>query len=338
MADVAVVILNYNGRQYLEQFLPSVVNHSAEAEVIVADNASEDDSISFLSHHYPAIGLIQLEENLGYAGGYNEVLKKLDHKYCVLLNSDIEVTANWITPVIDYMDDHPNSAACQPKILDFNDKEKFEYAGAAGGFLDFMSYPYCRGRVFDYLETDHGQYDEIREITWATGACLFVRTELFKSVGGFDIDFFAHMEEIDLCWRFRLMGYTLHCVPQSYIYHVGGGTLNKINPQKTYLNFRNNLSLLFKNESRANILWKIPFKWLLDWAAALKYALNGSWGHSWAIIRAQWSFLLRLPANFRKRSQIQRIKGQTVTNSGFLLPYQYFVKGKKTFTELHQNL
>lgn len=337
MAKVAVVILNYNGAQFLEQFLPAVVAHSQEADIIIADNASTDNSISLLKKSYPSLKLIVLQENLGYAGGYNEALSNLDHEYCVLLNSDIEVTPGWIAPIISYMDAHANVAACQPKILDFNAKDKFEYAGASGGFLDQMGYPYCRGRVFDTLEADLGQYDDIVATHWATGACMFVRTSAFKAAGGFDTDFFAHMEEIDLCWRFRLMGLSLYCIPQSQVFHVGGGTLNKINPRKTYLNFRNNLSMLFKNEPVLALLWKMPLKFGLDWAAALKFLLSQSWGHCWAVFRAQVDFILLIPKNLKKRKAIERNQNQSLQNSGILLPYQYFTKGKKTFAQLHQN-
>ncbi|UXX78944.1 glycosyltransferase family 2 protein [Reichenbachiella carrageenanivorans] len=334
MAKTAVVILNYNGAQYLEQFLPSVVQYSDTAEIIIADNASTDQSLAFLKDNYPDLRLIVFEENLGYTGGYNEALQQLDHDYCILLNSDIEVTPNWIEPITNFMDEHPEVAACQPKILDYQDKTKFEYAGAAGGFIDFMGYPYCRGRLFDTLESDLGQYDDITEITWATGACMFVRTSDFKAAGGFDVDFFAHMEEIDLCWRFRLMGKALYCIPASKIYHVGGGTLNKLNPRKTYLNFRNNLSLLFKNESGTALLWKLPFKFVLDWAAALKFGLDQSWDHAWAVLRAQFDFMRRLLSNWKKRRKIHFQTTKKVSNTKVLLPFQYFIKDKRTFDQL----
>lgn len=336
MAKTAVVILNFNGVRYLEQFLPSVTQFSKEAEIIVADNASTDDSISFLKSNYPSLRLIQFDQNLGFTGGYNEALDQLDHEYCVLLNSDIEVTPNWINPIIDYMDHHRDVAACQPKILDFNQRTKFEYAGAAGGFLDFMGFPYCRGRVFDTLEEDLGQYDQIKQLDWATGACMFVRTSDFKSAGGFDTDFFAHMEEIDLCWRMRLMGKSLFCIPESKVYHVGGGTLNKLNPRKTYLNFRNNLSLLFKNEKALDLLWKFPLKGALDMAAALKFGMGQSWDHGWAVIRAHFDFLRLLPKNLKKRKKVQANRLSKVGNSQILLPYEYFIKGRTTYEDLHQ--
>lgn len=336
MAKTAVVILNYNGAQFLEQFLPSVIQYSTEAEVIVADNASTDGSLDFLNKNYPDLRLIIFNENLGYTGGYNEAINQLDHEYCVLLNSDIEVTPDWIAPIVSFMDNHPEVAACQPKILDFSKKDTFEYAGAAGGYLDFMGFPYCRGRVFDTLEVDLGQYDTIEKLHWATGACMFVRTADFKSAGGLDTDFFAHMEEIDLCWRMRLMGKSLYCIPESKIYHVGGGTLNKLNPRKTYLNFRNNLSLLFKNESLGQLLWKLPFKFCLDWAAAFKFLLSQSGGHAWAVIKAQFDFLLLLPKNIQKRKRVNHENSKELKNSSFLLPYQFFIKGKKTFDQLHK--
>ncbi|MEP2025352.1 MAG: glycosyltransferase family 2 protein [Reichenbachiella sp.] len=337
MAKTAIVILNYNGAQFLEQFLPSVIQYSKEAEVILVDNASTDESLLFLRKNYPALRVIVFEENLGYTGGYNEAINKLDYEYCILLNSDIEVTPNWIVPIINFMDEHPAVAACQPKVLDFNQKQYFEYAGAAGGYLDFMGFPYCRGRIFETLEEDQNQYNTIQKVDWATGACLFVRTADFKAAGGFDTDFFAHMEEIDLCWRFRSMGKSLYCIPDSTVYHVGGGTLNKINPRKTYLNFRNNLSLLCKNERVISLFWKLPFKLTLDWAAALKFGMDQSWNHSWAICKAHLDFILLLPKNIRKRRIIRKHAVNKVRNSPFLLPYQYFVKGRKTFDNLHQN-
>lgn len=337
MANTAVVILNYNGADYLKQFLPSVLAHSINADIIVADNASTDASVDFLKAEYPQIRLILLDKNLGYAGGYNEALKEIDHEFSILLNSDIEVTDGWIEPVIQFMVSHPEVAACQPKILDFNAKDKFEYAGAAGGFIDYMGYPYCRGRIFDDLETDQGQYNTATEIHWTTGACLFVRTSLFKEAGGFDADFFAHMEEIDLCWRLRLMGHSLFCIPESKIYHVGGGTLNKLNPRKTYLNFRNNLSLLVKNLPLLQLFWKLPFKFFLDWTATLKFILDGSAAHGLAVIRSQFDFLLFTPKNLKKRRQIAKLKKKNVQNSRLLLPFQYFIKRKTTYSQLHAN-
>jgi GT2 family glycosyltransferase len=338
MARVAVVILNYNGKKYLEQFLPSVIENSAGAEVIVADNCSIDDSLAYLKEHHPGVQLILLETNHGYAGGYNKAIEQIGHEYCVLLNSDIEVTVGWLSPMIDFMQENTNVAACQPKILAYHEKTHFEYAGAAGGYIDTLGYPYCRGRMFDTLELDNGQYDDEKRIFWATGACLFVRRNNFIIAGGFDVHFFAHMEEIDLCWRFHHMGKSVFCIPKSVVYHVGGGTLNKINPQKTYLNFRNNLSLLFKNESSWSLLWKLPVKFALDWLAGLKFWKENSFAHFSAVIKAQRDFLLLLPINLKKRKETNLLKkGKSVACGKLFLPYQYFIKGRKIYSELPNN-
>lgn len=337
MARTAVVILNYNGVNFLEQFLPSVIAHSTSADVIVADNCSTDDSLKFLSENYPDLETIVLTENTGYAGGYNNALSQLSHDYFVLLNSDIEVTPNWIAPIIDFMDQRPEVAACQPKILDYNKKTHFEYAGAAGGFLDILGYPYCRGRVLDQLEKDEGQYDENLKIFWATGACFFIRRADFNAVNGFDESFFAHMEEIDLCWKLHHLNKEVYSVPSSIVYHVGGGTLNKINDRKTYLNFRNNLSLLFKNESWVNLIWIMPLKFLLDWAAGLKFWKDHSFSHFAAVLRAQKDFMLLISHNLKKRKEITLLKRKKRNNRLFL-PYQYYVKGKKHFSQLHPHL
>jgi GT2 family glycosyltransferase len=245
---IAVVILNWNGKKFLEQFLPNVLEHSADrAEVIIADNASTDDSVEFLKQNYPHIRLIQNAENGGFSKGYNDALKHVEADYFVLLNSDIEVTPNWIQPVINLMESDKNIVVCQPKIRSYYEREKFEYAGAAGGFMDRFGYPFCRGRIFETIETDHGQYDDVCEVFWATGAAMFVKAPIYREFGGLDEDFFAHMEEIDFCWRVKNAGYKVMYCPDSTIYHIGGGTLPKHSPRKTYLNFRNNLSLLYKN-------------------------------------------------------------------------------------------
>ena len=248
---VAVVILNYNGEKYLEQFLPAVLQHSAESvEIVVADNASTDHSTGLIRTQFPRVKILSLPTNEGYAGGYNRALKEIAADYFILLNSDVEVTGGWIEPVIEFMEQHRDVAACQPKIKSWSQKEYFEYAGAAGGFIDRFGYPFCRGRMFDTLEKDAGQYDSPTEIFWASGACLFIRSADFHENGGFDKSFFAHMEEIDLCWRMKKKGHRIFVVPASSIYHVGGGTLEKVNPHKTFLNFRNNLRMLKKNMSR----------------------------------------------------------------------------------------
>jgi GT2 family glycosyltransferase len=252
----AVVILNWNGRNFLETFLPSVLEYSARcADVIVADNASTDDSVAFLQEHYPQIRIIEHPKNGGFSKGYNDALKQIDAEYYILLNSDVEVTPNWITPVIEMMDADPSIAACQPKLRSFEDRSQFEYAGAAGGFIDAYGYPFCRGRIFDVLEEDRGQYDDACEVFWATGACLFVRADLYHALGGLDEDFFAHMEEIDFCWRLKNNGHKVMYCPDSTVYHVGGGALPKSSPRKTYLNFRNNLALLVKNLPSKRLGW-----------------------------------------------------------------------------------
>ncbi len=329
MAKVAVVILNYNGRDYLDQFLPSVIQHSQEAEVIVADNASSDDSIQFLKDNFAEIRRIELSENLGFAGGYNEALKKVEAEYFVLLNSDVEVSEGWLKSITEFLDQNNSYAACQPKILDFNKKEHFEYAGACGGFLDLFGYPFCRGRVFNSLEKDEGQYDEPTDINWASGACLIVRSKVFSEVGGFDPDFFAHMEEIDLCWRIQSKGHKIKSIPSSVVYHVGGGTLSKSSPFKTYLNFRNGLSLIIKNMPFSQLIWKLPVRILLDWIAALKFLLDGGPRHTLAVFRAHAKALLLLFKTLRKRK-----KPFTPIATPYSIVFRYFIKQEKRFSDL----
>lgn len=328
MTKVAVVILNFNGQAYLEKFLPSVLQYSKEAEVIVADNASTDNSIQFLKTTFPAVRRIELRSNLGFAGGYNEVLKKLDTQYFILLNSDVEVTPNWIDPVITFLDQNPQYGACQPKILDFNNKSKFEYAGASGGFLDFLGYPFCRGRIFDTAEVDNGQYDNQLDIFWASGACLFVRSSVFIKAGGFDADFFAHMEEIDLCWRIHSLGLNIKSIPSSVVYHVGGGTLAKSSPFKTYLNFRNGLFLLLKNLSIGKLLLKFPVRVFLDWVAAIKFLIEGNGNHSLAIFRAHLAVLQNLKKTLAKRDLV------SAAPKSKLLIYEYYLKNNRTFSSI----
>ncbi|WP_109830679.1 glycosyltransferase family 2 protein [Reichenbachiella versicolor] len=328
----AVVILNYNGEEFLKTFLTNVVENSPSADVIVADNLSSDGSVDFLKSNHPDVQLIELDQNYGFTGGYNRVISKLDYEYTVLLNSDIEVAPNWLEPIINFMDSNPKVAACQPKILDYNQKEYFEYAGAAGGFIDTLGFPYCRGRVFDSLEKDSGQYNSPLQVFWATGAAMFVRTKLYNEVGGLDEDFFAHMEEIDLCWRLQRAGHEIYCIPDSTVYHVGGGTLNKINPRKTYFNFRNNLAMILKNESAINLVWKIPVKLTLDGIAAIKLWKDHSFGHFIAVIKAHFHFYAKASIHWRKRTST------TTTNtcqgpSKYIL-IDYFIKGKKKYNLL----
>jgi GT2 family glycosyltransferase len=300
MNKVAVVILNYNGQNFLEQFMPSVVQNSDGYEIIIADNASTDDSVAFLKNNYPNINIIQIAYNQGFAGGYNEALKHITAEYYVLLNSDVEVTPNWIQPIIDLMSADKLIAACQPKIKSFHEKTHFEYAGAAGGYIDWLGYPFCRGRIFDSYEEDLGQYDDTKEIFWATGACMFVRAEVFHEMGGFDASFFAHMEEIDLCWRMKNVGYKIFYCSDSVVFHVGGGTLHKSNPRKTFLNYRNGLAMLYKNLPANKLISTIFIRLILDGISGIKLLLGGSIADVWAIIKAHFAFYAMIPKLERK--------------------------------------
>ncbi len=306
MSRTAVVILNYNGEKLLQQFLPSVIQYSSEAEIIVADNNSSDQSISFLQQTFPQIRIIQLDKNYGFCGGYNRALKEVVADYYVLLNSDIEVTSQWLDSMISLLDHDPTVAAVQPKVLSYHNKNKFEHAGAAGGFIDVLGYPFCRGRIFDYVEEDQGQYNDQREVFWATGACLMIRSEVFKKFGGFDEDFFAHMEEIDLCWKLQRTGQKVFYCGKSTIYHVGAGTLSYRNPRKVFLNFRNGLSLLFKHLNTGELIYKLPLRILLDVIAAFQFLIKGEAGSFAAVIRAQAKFLFNLGRELRKRQEIRK--------------------------------
>lgn len=329
----AVVILNWNGKKYLKKFLPIVLQHSAQqAEVVVADNNSEDDSVLFLKENHPNVTIIENEENGGFAKGYNDALQHVDADLYVLLNSDIEVSEGWLKPLQEFMEQNPEVAACQPKIKSYYQKDHFEYAGAAGGYIDQYGYPFCRGRIFDTLEADNGQYDDTKDIFWATGACMVVRAEVYHKLGGLDNDFFAHMEEIDFCWRCKNQGYTIKYIPQSTVYHVGGGTLPKNNPFKTYLNFRNNLSLLYKNMAEPEFRKLRRIRWFLDMLAALKFLLSGQMKDTAAIFKAHRHFrrdklkhaAKKLPVKQRNKHGIYR--GSIVR--------EYYLKGKKTFRDL----
>ena len=290
MHNTAVVILNFNGVGFLKKYLPAVIRHSESAEIVVADNASTDDSVEFMKHEFPQIRLLENGENAGFAGGYNWALSQVESDYYVLLNSDIEVTPNWLQPVIGLMESDKTIAACQPKIRSAFQKDRFEYAGASGGFIDQWGYPFCRGRVFEEMEKDEGQYDDVREVFWATGACLFVRADVYHRLGGLDEDFFAHMEEIDFCWRAKNEGYKIMVQPASVIYHVGGGTLPKSSARKTYLNFRNNFMLLYKNLPQ-NRLWKVfAVRLLLDGLAGVRFLLQGHFWDVIAVIKAHFYF------------------------------------------------
>lgn len=337
MVKTAVVILNWNGIRYkhLSNFLPNVLEHSStDAEVIVADNNSDDNSLEWLHENHPEVRVIKNPDNSGFASGYNKALRQVEAEYYVLLNSDIEVTGNWIQPVIEMMDSDPSIAACQPKIMNQNEgfRDEFEYAGAAGGYIDKYGYPFCRGRMFQYLEKDKGQYDDSREIFWATGACMFVRAKLYHELGGLDDDFFAHMEEIDLCWRFKNKGYKVMYCGRSTVYHVGGGTLPKKYPKKTYLNFRNNLTLLFKNLPEDRLLKVYIARIFLDGVAAFKFLLEGSFMSFIAVTRAHISFLRTYSKTMKKRRMCQHKQVSDIYWGNIAL--DYFLRRKKRFTDL----
>lgn len=335
---VAIVILNWNGAKMLSTYLPSVINYSRdEAEIFVADNASTDDSMSWLSQHYPMVKQIALDRNWGFAEGYNKALGHIDAEYYILLNSDIEVTHHWLTPLIEFMDAHPQVAACQPKLLSVFDHDQFEYAGACGGFIDRYGYPFCRGRIFQTVENDDGQYDDPCKIAWATGACLMIRSHDYWEAGGLDGRFFAHSEEIDLCWRLRSRGRDIYCVPDSQVYHVGGGTLSKNNPMKTFLNFRNNLTMLYKNLNDKDLKHVMRVRWWLDYLAALQMLLLGHhWGDCRAVFKARKAF-----KRWRHEFEFDRQKIQNsrlVQDEEILSPYsilwKYYAKGKKKYSEI----
>ena len=330
----AIVILNWNGKDWLEKFLPTIIQHSDMAEIIIADNGSTDDSLLFLSKNFPNIKVINNKENLGFAGGYNNALDRIHAEYYVLLNSDVEVSDNWLLPIIRLMDKDKDIAACQPKLLDFNNRKKFEYAGASGGFLDNLGYPFCRGRIFNFLEEDAGQYNDTAEVFWATGACLFVRADIFWEVGGFDSDFFAHQEEIDLCWRLRNKGYKIMVEPKSEVYHVGGGTLNASSSFKTYLNFRNNLCMLFKNLPLPCLFFVVIFRLLLDAVASITFLKQkDGFSHFFAIIKAHFYFYCAIPKLIVKRQKIKQ-KNKLVGKVNWSILFKNKVKGIKQFSDL----
>ncbi|TRX56006.1 glycosyltransferase family 2 protein [Fulvivirga sp. M361] len=336
MDNVSIVILNFNGRAYLERFLPGVLANSPGCEVIVADNNSSDDSVQYLKSNFPNIRLIIIDENQGYSQGYNTALTQVTSKYYVLLNSDVEVTPGWVEPMVGSMDADPTIAAAQPKILDFNQRDRFEYAGAGGGQLDILGYPFCRGRLFLTLEKDQGQYDDFQRIFWATGACLFIRSDVFHELGGLDPDFFAHMEEIDLCWRINAAGYKVMYNGSSKVYHVGGGTLQRTNPRKTYLNFRNGLTLLYKNSSTKELIWKLPARIILDIIAAVKFTLFDSPKDGLAVIKANLHFLQKLSITAEKRRQIKKMNSSDrhqLIYKGSIV-FQYFMKGIRKYNDL----
>lgn len=338
MEKVAIVILNWNGQKMLAKFLPNVIEYSRQdAEIWVADNSSSDGSMHLLETQFPQVKTIVLEQNFGFAEGYNRALRQIEADYYVLLNSDVEVSHHWLTPLIEFMDSHPQVAACQPKLLAEYDKDSFEYAGACGGFLDKYGYPFCRGRIFGTVESDNGQYDYQQEILWATGACMMIRSADYWKAGGLDGRFFAHNEEIDLCWRLRLMGRKIYCIPESEVYHVGGGTLPKSNPMKTFLNFRNNLTMLYKNLSDKELSYVMRVRWFLDYLAAFEMLLlQRNWGDFKAVFKARKAFK-EWRSSFdeeRKRIQAQRVEEEIPQIFKTSILWQYYAKGVKNFKDL----
>lgn len=336
MKQTAVVILNYNGAGMLRRFLPSVIEYSPEASIYVADNGSSDESCDIVRNEFPAVKLLVLGHNYGFAEGYNRALAQVDEEYAVLLNSDVEVTRGWLSPMTQFLDSNPEVAACQPKLLSFKQKDFFEYAGAAGGFIDKWGYTFCRGRIFNTVERDSGQYDDTTDVFWATGAALMIRNEVYKNNGGLDGRFFAHMEEIDLCWRLRSRGYRIACVPQSHVYHVGGATLKKENPQKTYLNFRNNLLMIYKNAPDCQLKKIMLFRKVFDNVAALKFLASGDYAAFKAVRKARRDFKAMRSGYDKARAENMKLAVTTripeVLKSSIL--YKYYLGFKHTYSSL----
>lgn len=333
---VSIVILNWNGVGMMRRFLPSVVEKSkGSAEVIVADNASADESLKMLAEEFPEVRTIVLDNNYGFAGGYNRALRQVESEYYLLLNSDVEVTEGWIDTLVAFMDSHQDCAACQPKILSVSDRQCFEYAGACGGYIDRYGYPFCRGRIFGTVERDHGQYDTVQEVLWASGACLMIRRDDFWRVGGFDERFFAHNEEIDLCWRLSMTGRKIYCVPQSRVYHVGGGTLPQGNPRKTYLNFRNNLTMLYKNLPDGELARVMIARFFLDYVAALQSLLSGHTGDFMAVCRARRAFVSwrKTFDEDRRRIQASRVTTRDVMRRPYSILWRYYARRMRLFSQ-----
>lgn len=333
MIKTAVVVLNWNGRKLLEEFLPSVVNHSniPDTKIYLVDNGSTDDSVEYVKTTFNEVEVIVFDKNYGFTGGYNKALKEISAEYFVILNSDVQVTENWLQPIIELMDSDKSIAAAMPKIKDYKDKTKFEYAGACGGFIDYFGYPFCRGRIFNDTEQDNGQYNQAIDVFWATGACLFIRSEHFINNDGFDPDFFAHMEEIDLCWRLKNQGYRLVCEPKSVVYHLGGGTLSELNPKKIYLNHRNNLFLLIKNLPKNKTIPILFIRMILDGAAAFSYLAKGKPKFFVAVIKAHFSFYSRIGYFYKKRSKTISTHPEMHKKS---IVKQYFLEKKKRYSDL----
>ncbi|WP_072530588.1 glycosyltransferase family 2 protein [Bacteroides ilei] len=338
MKKVSVVILNWNGAGMLRNYLPSVIRYSQgeDVEVCVADNGSTDHSCEILEKEFPSVRLICLDRNYGFAEGYNKALAQVDAKYVVLLNSDVEVTEGWLDTLTDYMEKHPEVVACQPKLLGWRDRERFEYAGASGGFIDYYGYPFCRGRIFDVVEKDRHQYDTVIPVFWATGAALYIRLDKYREVGGLDGRFFAHMEEIDLCWRLNSRGYRLVCIPQSVVYHVGGATLKKENPRKTFLNFRNNLLMLYKNLPDEDLKPVMRMRALLDFIASMVYVAKLDFRNAKAVWNARKEFMaLREQFKPDRKENLQRtVVSDIPQRYRFSILWQSKIKGRKFFSTL----
>lgn len=333
---VAIVILNYNGAGYLKKFLPLLVRHTEGARIVVADNASTDNSEAVCAEFF-GVEWLMLGKNFGFCGGYNRALRQIKASYYLLLNSDIAVTAGWLTPLVELLDSQPTVAVCQPKILDYNKKDTFEYAGAAGGYLDFLGYPFARGRVFQTLEKDEGQYDTTASIFWASGACMLIRATLYHRFGGFDERFFAHMEEIDLCWRLKTAGYQIKCTPAAKVYHIGGGTLHKTNPKKTFFNFRNSLLVLLKNLPSVQLIPVIFTRLVLDGLAIAQFLTKTEWANALAVVQSHFAFYALMPKIIRERKNTssKKINFSEVYKKSIV--WAYFVKKKKKFSDLHLN-
>lgn len=333
---IAVVILNWNGEKMMQHFLPSVVKYSEElADIIVADNCSTDGSLTLLNKDFPSVKQIILDKNYGFADGYNHALKQLKHEYFVLLNSDIEVDSNWLEPLLSYMESTPEVAACQPKILAQKNKAQFEYAGAAGGFLDHYGYPFCRGRILSEVETDQQQYNTICDILWASGAALFIRRSVWEISGGLDGRFFAHMEEIDLCWRLRNQGHRIVCIPESHVYHVGGGTLDQGNPRKTYLNFRNNLFMLYKNLSQEELKPIMRTRCLLDYVAAFKFLVTIDIANFKAVLKARKDYnKMREDFTKQREENLKKMSTSPKERTSYSILWKYYISGAKKYSDL----
>ncbi len=335
---VAIIILNWNGRGYLEKFLPSVVKHSSgkENKVVLVDNFSTDNSLSFVKNKYPEIDIISFVNNHGFARGYALALPQIEAEYYVLLNSDVEVTPNWLNPMIELLDQDPTIAAAMPKIRSYTNNEFFEYAGAGGGFIDLFGYPFCRGRMLTVIEEDTGQYDDSREIFWASGACMFLRSEAYSKTGGLDGDFFAHMEEIDLCWRLKRLGYKIYYCAESVVFHVGGGTLPNDNPRKLYYNYRNSLFLLFKNLNRTEFVYVLFPRLILDGISATLYLLQGKIAFFMSVLRAHLRFYFNLPRLVNKRRIFNKIIAKKKVDQIYTgsIVYRFFVEKKRKFSDL----